>query len=238
MIWWMIYAVVAYFLKGLCGFGSTLVFTTMLSFSNNNINISPVELILGYPTNIILTWKERKSIKWNICLPSILLVILGSIPGVLFLKNVDSRIIKIVFGAVIIFVGLEMLLREISSRKSGGSPLFLGIIGLLSGLLCGLYGIGALMGAYIGRVTDDTSSFKANMCCVFLIENTFRLLMYFLTDILSAEIFRQALMLLPFMFIGVGLGIFSGKVLNEKLVKRLIVIMLIISGASLIINSL
>ena len=238
MIWWMVSAVAAYFVKGLCGFGSTLVFTTMLSFSNNNINISPVELLLGYPTNIILTWRERKSIKWNICLPSILLVILGSIPGVLFLKNVDSRIVKIIFGAVIIFVGLEMLIRELSTRKAKQSPVLLGIVGLLSGLLCGLYGIGALMGAYIGRVTDDTSSFKANMCCVFLVENTFRLIMYLVTDILSAEIFRQALGLLPFMFIGVGLGIFSGKVLDEKLDKRIIVIMLIISGAALILSSL
>ena len=178
------------------------------------------------------------SIKWNICLPSILLVILGSIPGVLFLKNVDSRIVKIIFGAVIIFVGLEMLIRELSTRKAKQSPVLLGIVGLLSGLLCGLYGIGALMGAYIGRVTDDTSSFKANMCCVFLVENTFRLIMYLVTDILSAEIFRQALGLLPFMFIGVGLGIFSGKVLDEKLVKRIIVIMLIISGAALILSSL
>lgn len=238
MFWWIISALCAYFVKGLCGFGSTLVFTSMLSFSNNNINISPVELILGYPTNIILTWKERKSIKWKICLPSILLVVIGSIPGVLFLKNVDSRIIKLIFGVVIILVGVEMLLRNQIKSSGKGSNLFLWVIGLLSGLLCGLYGIGALMGAYIGRVTEDSASFKANMCCVFLFENTFRLLLYLFTGILSAAIFRQALLMLPLMFAGLGLGILSANILNEKIVKRLIIILLILSGIALILNTL
>lgn len=112
MLGWMIATISAFFVKGLCGFANTLVFTTLLSFTNNNINISPVELMLGYPTNIILSWKERKSIKWGICIPLAALVILGSIPGVLFLKTADTSLIKVIFGFVIILIGLEMLLRE------------------------------------------------------------------------------------------------------------------------------
>ena len=177
MIWWVIAAVSAFFVKGLCGFANTLVFTTILSFGNNNVNISPVELILGYPSNAVLAWKERRSIKWSICVPLAILVIVGSIPGILFLKNADTTVIKIIFGFVIICIGTEMLLREIKAKKMKQSKLVLGIIGFLSGLLCGLYGIGALLGAYISRVTDDSHSFKANICVVFLAENTFRIIM-------------------------------------------------------------
>ena len=79
-----------------------------MSFGNNNRNISPAELLLGYPTNVIMAWKERRSIQWKICIPLSALVIAGSIPGI------------------------------------------------LSGLLCGLYGIGALLGAYVSRVTEDS----------------------------------------------------------------------------------
>ena len=50
-----------------------------------------------------------------------------------------------------------------------------GVLGILSGFLCGLYGIGALLGAYVSRVTDDSSSFKANICVVFFVENTVRM---------------------------------------------------------------
>ena len=120
MFWWILATLCAFFIKGLCGFANTLVFTTILSFGNSNVNISPVELILGYPTNAILAWKERKAINWRMCLPLAGMVILGSIPGILFLKNADTAIIKILFGVVIVVLGLEMLLRERSAKNSSG----------------------------------------------------------------------------------------------------------------------
>lgn len=238
MIWWIIATIWAFFVKGLCGFANTLVFTTILSFGNNNINISPVELLLGYPTNVILAWKERKSIKWSICLPLAAMVIIGSIPGVLFLKNVDTGMIKILFGIVIVAVALEMLLRELRPGKGKQSKIVLTIIGLLSGVLCGLYGIGALLGAYVNRVTDDSRAFKANICVVFFVENTFRMILYSIWGIITLDILRQALILLPFVLIGLVLGMLSSKVLNEKIVKRIVIVMLMISGVALIINSI
>lgn len=69
MLYWIVATVAAFFVKGLCGFANTLVFTSILSFGVSNANISPVELLLGFPTNVILAWKERKSIRWGICLP-------------------------------------------------------------------------------------------------------------------------------------------------------------------------
>lgn len=238
MIFWIIATLCAFFVKGLCGFANTLVFTTILSFGNNNVNISPVELILGYPTNIILAWKERKAIRWSICLPLALLVIVGSIPGVLFLKNADTGVIKIFFGAVIIFIGLEMLLREFQSKQMKQSKVVMGIIGVLSGLLCGLYGVGALLGAYVNRVTDDNSSFKANICVVFLVENTFRIVLYAIWGIITFDIIKQTLVLVPLMLIGLLLGMCSGKYLNEKIVKKIVIIMLVVSGVALIMNNL
>lgn len=238
MIWWIIATLCAFFVKGLCGFANTLVFTTILSFGNSNINISPVELILGYPTNAILAWKERKSIKWSVCLPLAALVLLGNVPGILFLKNADTGVVKIFFGFVIMFIALEMLLRETHPRKMKESKVVLGIIGILSGILCGLYGIGALLGAYVNRVTDNSSAFKANICVVFLVENTFRIILYGAWGIITAEIFKQAIMLLPIMLLGLWLGMRSSKVLDEKIVKRIVILMLLVSGVALVWNSL
>ena len=234
MIWWIIAAVCAFFVKGLCGFANTLVFTSILSFGNNNINISPVELLLGYPTNLILAVKERKSIKWSICLPLAALVILGSIPGALFLKTADTGIIKIFFGAIIIFIGLEMLLREFKPGKMKESKLLLGVIGLLSGVLCGLYGVGALLGAYLSRVTEDSRAFKANICFVFFVENTFRVFLYSLWGIINSEVLKNALILFPFVLAGLFLGMLCGKKINERYIKIIVIVLLILSGATLL----
>ena len=62
MYLWIIAAVAAYFIKGLCGFANTLVFTSILSFGASNANISPIDLLLGYPTNLILMRKNQRAL--------------------------------------------------------------------------------------------------------------------------------------------------------------------------------
>ena len=65
---WILATIAAYFIKGLCGFANTLVFTTILSFGTANASISPIDLVLGYPTNLILTWKNRNRLDWKVWL--------------------------------------------------------------------------------------------------------------------------------------------------------------------------
>lgn len=238
MLWWMIASLCAFFIKGLCGFANTLVFTSILSFGSNNIIISPVEVLLGYPTNLILAYKERASIDPKVCVPLTALVIAGSLPGVFLLKTADTGLVKILFGIVIVCIGIEMLLRERSQKKSKQSTPVLIFIGILSGILCGLYGIGALLGAYISRVTKNSHAFKANICIVFVAENTFRIIVYALSGILTFDIFLQALRLFPFMLAGLFAGMKSSSLMDEKTVKKLVIVMLILSGIALIANNL
>ena len=234
---WIVAAIGAFFIKGLCGFANTLVFTAILGFGANHINISPVELLLGYPTNIILTWKNRKNLKPKVYLPLALLVLLGSIPGAFVLKNMNARYIKIVFGVVVILIGIEMFFRENSKIKFRESKIVLGIIGILSGALCGLFGVGALLAAYVGRVTGTSSEFKANISAVFIVENTFRIILYTAIGVITSSSLKQALLLMPFMLAGLFFGIKSSQILDEKIVKRLVIILLIISGIVLIIRN-
>ena len=238
MIYWIIATLAAFFVKGLCGFANTLVFTSILSFGVSNASISPVELLLGYPTNFILAWKERKSIRWEICLPLALLVVVGTIPGVFFLKSANVSSIKVLFGAIIVLIGAEMLWSDANGSRFKQSKFLLILIGILSGILCGLYGVGALLGAYLGKVTNDSHSFKANICTVFVIENTLRIVLYTVRGLLTFDVLWQAVILLPFMLIGLGSGMLSGKFLDEKIVRKLVIVMLIVSGAALILTNL
>lgn len=234
MVLWIIATLAAFFVKGLCGFANTLVFTSILGFGENNVAISPVELMLGYPSNLILTWKNRKSLKKEVFIPLAVLVLLGSIPGALLLKNVDVKSIKIVFGVVVILLALEMFLREKSTKKYKESRLVLAIIGIVSGVLCGLFGVGALLAAYIGRTTDNSKEFKGNISAVFIVDNTFRIILYSVLGVITFDGLKQALILLPVALIGLFLGIKSASILDEKIAKHLVIVLLIISGIILI----
>ena len=145
MIWFIIATLVAFFIKGLCGFANTLIFNGILSYTANNINISPLEVVLGYPSNIILVWKERKSLNWKIWLPLTALVVAGSIPGIFLLKHTDAGLLKVIFGIAVIVIGVEMLFREMksnresSNRKPGGSKLVLVLIGITMALVLNLF---------------------------------------------------------------------------------------------------
>ena len=238
MVLWVIAAFAAFFVKGLCGFANTLVFTSILGFGVANVNISPVELLLGYPTNLILIWDNRKQLKSSVYLPLIVLVLGGSIPGAFLLKNIDIQALKIVFGAVVVLIGVEMFFREKSSSKMKESKLLLGVIGILSGLLCGLFGIGALLAAYVGRVTNTADEFKANISAVFIAENTFRVILYSLIGVITPDALKHALLLVPVMLAGLFAGMKSARILDEKLVRKLVILLLIVSGIVLIINNI
>ena len=235
MLLWIIAAFAAFFVKGLCGFANTLVFTSIMGFGAANVAISPVELMIGYPANFILTWKNRKKLDPNVFIPLAVLVLAGCIPGALLLKNVNAAYIKVVFGVVIILLGAEMFLREQGRLKFKESRPVLVIIGFLSGILCGLFGVGALLAAYVGRVTESGDEFKANISAVFIAENTFRLILYSVMGIITLDGLKQALVLMPFVIGGLLLGMRSSKVLEEKTVKRLVIVLLIVSGAALIL---
>lgn len=235
---WIIATLVAFYIKGLCGFANTLVFTSIMGFGANNVAISPVELLLGYPSNLILTFNNRHKLNKYVYIPLAALVLVGSIPGAFLLKNVDARYIKIVFGFVVILLGIEMFLREKKSGQMKESKLILGVIGILSGVLCGLFGVGALLAAYVGRVTKTSDEFKANISAVFIVENTFRIVLYSVLGIITFSNLKQALIMVPFMLAGLFAGIGSGRVLDEKIVKRLVIVLLIISGVALILMNI
>ncbi len=238
MYLWIIATIIAYFIKGLCGFANTLVFTSILSFGTANANISPIDLLLGYPSNLIMTWKNRKSLNIKVYLPLAVLVLAGSIPGAFWLKNVDVRIIKLVFGFVVAALGVEMLLREYSRQSRTSSKVVLAIIGMLAGVLCGLFGVGALLAAYVNRVTDDGSSFKANISAVFIVENTFRIVLYSGLGLLTLDTLKSAMTLMLFALIGLLAGIKCSSLMDEKLIKKIISIFLVLSGILLILKNL
>lgn len=238
MYLWFIAAIVAYFVKGLCGFANTLVFTSILSFGTVNVNISPVDLVMGYPANLILTWRNRKKLDSKVYMPLAGLVLAGSIPGAFILQNVDTHIIKIVFGVVVIGLGTEMLTREYSSKSVSTSRGVLWVIGILAGMLCGMFGVGALLAAYVSRVTDNSESFKANISAVFIAENTFRIILYSSMHILTVHTLKMSLILMPCALFGMFAGMKCSSKIEEKSVSRITSVLLIISGVSLILKNL
>ncbi len=227
----------AFFIKGLCGFANTLVLGAIASYTVSNSVITPIDLLLTIPMNIILALKNREKIDKKVASLLILFVLLGAIPGALFLANANTDFLKILFGFVVIFVSIDMYLRDKRKIKKKSHPLFMMALGLVSGFLCGIFGIGALLATYVSRTCEDTSSFKGTLCIVFLADNLFRIVLYIATDIITKEVALTGLFLFPIALFSMFIGMKFSTKIKESTAKKLIYIVLFLSGLSLVVTN-
>ncbi len=163
-------------------------------------------------------------------------MIIGIIPGIFFLKIGYDWLLKSALGLVIVGMAIQIATRK-DDVKPRGSSLSLILIGLISGVLAGVFGIGALVAVYFNKTTDNKQQFRANTCFVFCVENIFRFVLYALTGILNKNIFILTLTFLPAVVLGMMLGIKADKYIDERKLKFIVVILLIFSGATLFVKS-
>ena len=70
----------AFFLKGMAGFGNTLILNGGLAFIRENRFITPIDTLLGLPVNIFMLIREWKYIKFSITIPLLISVGAGIVP--------------------------------------------------------------------------------------------------------------------------------------------------------------
>ena len=239
MALWMLAALLGYFVKGVAGIGNTLVVTSMMSYTRTNAEITPVELLLCVPTYLVVNWVYRKHINWKLAIAPMCMVLAGDVLGVLLLKNVDVTAMKMVFGVVLILLSVEQLWRELRGKPGKAAhPALMLALGISAGVLCGMFGVGALLAAYFARVTTDDATYKGTMSVIFTVENTFRVIAYSATGLLTTASLTNAAMLLPFMGVGLFLGIRLSSRMNPRAMRLVITVMLLVSGLPLILTSL
>ena len=239
MILWMLAALVGYFVKGVAGIGNTLVVTSVMAYSRTNAEITPVELLLCVPTNLAVTWVYRRHINWKLAIAPLCMVLAGDALGVVLLKNVDVTAMKAVFGVVLILLSVEQLWRELRGKPTRtGHPALMLALGISAGVLCGMFGVGALLAAYLSRVTTDDQTYKGTMSIIFTVENFFRIVAYSAAGLLTTVSLTRAAMLLPFMTLGLFLGIRLSGRLNARTMRIIIGVMLLLSGLPLLLTAL
>jgi uncharacterized membrane protein YfcA len=240
-IFLFISALLAYFVKGITGFGNTLVMGTLFSFVVANRVTTPVDLLFSMPTNVFIVWRERRNISWKMVVPLSLMMMLGTIPGAMFLKTGSDWVLKALLGLVVVGIAMEMLLRnKVANKfdKKSVNPFFLVLIGVISGVLAGLFGIGALLVSYVSRTTDNRSEFRANICCVFLVDCTFRFILYAFAGLLTKELMMLTLSLSPAVVIGMLVATKIDSKLKESTVRKATIGLLLVSGIVLFIKSI
>ena len=157
MIIWHITVLAAYFVKGLAGFGNSLVHAGIMAFFTDNAVITPVDLLLTLPANITMAWKHRAHLQRKVWLPATIITVIFLVPGALLLRNLDGRVVKLIFGFVVIALSMDMLRQKKDQTPAAPSALSKAvnwIMIVLSGILSGMFGVGALLAGLVSLLTS------------------------------------------------------------------------------------
>ncbi len=227
----------AFIIKGLVGFGNPLLSNPLMAMRLNNNVITPGNLLLDLPVNTYIVLKNRKSFDVRVALPVAVCIILGVIPGTLFLKLGSPWMIKVLLGIFIIGLGIEMLTRD-TSKKANPSKLARTIISFLSGIMAGLFGINLLFLAYFERISGDRNAFRSNVCFVFLLENIFRAFFYLINGMFSVISLQITAISIPAAVLGVWVGSRIDRRMHEDTIKKMIIAIFILGGVSILVKAL
>lgn len=229
-----------FIIKGLTGFGNPLIANPIMAMRIDNVQITPGVLPVDMCVNLYISYKNRKDFITRLAIPIAVCIMIGVIPGSLFLKVGSQWIIKALLGLFIIALGIEMMTRKTpdnyAQRKN--NPFIMGLVSLISGFLSGLFGINMLFLAYLNRYVSNRHQFRANVCFIFSFENTFRLIVYAVTGILNKFTLFITLLSVPAAVLGIWIGGRIDLRLSEKTANRVINGVFILGGVSILVKAL
>jgi len=223
----------AYFVKGIAGFGDPLISQPLLSLTQMSPSeIGPMNLLLNQPMNLYMSYTNRKSFSIKKTIPMVAFILVGLVPGIICLKYASSWILKAMLGLVILFIGIEMLTRK-ESTNAKKNPVVMALVALASGFFAGLFGIGIFFVAYIERTGYvDRRQFRGQMCFIFFIEGTARILLYVIAGLYTPVILKAAVFAAVAGFAGLFCGSRVDTRLSEATVKKIIIIVFMCAGLS------
>ena len=230
-------AVAVYFagiIKGLTGFGFSLLAVPVLVLLLGPRTAVPVIILLNAVTNVVLFIGSRKAASLRQIIPLIVTGIATVPIGMLLLLALDASVIKLVVGCVTVLFALAFLTgfrRPVRNETRGFA-----VAGVISGTLNGLISTGGPpVILFLTNQGVSKRPFRASLITYFLFLNIATVPIYFAGGLLSSSIAGYAMLLLPALF----LGALTGSRLLSRIPERAfritaLVIVMIAGGLSVL----
>jgi len=223
------------FVQGLTGFGSALVAIPLLSLLIDIKAAVPLCILNGLLITFYLAFSLRRHLDRRKIAP----LVLGSIPGVVLgvsvLRQVDSGVIRVWMGILLLSYSLYSLFfrpRSCSLSRNWGYA-----AGFLTGCIGAAFSAGGPPTIIYTTLTGwEKEEIKATLSGFFALNGIVIALAHALTGISSTETLGYFALTAPFVLLGTGIGLRVGGRINRAAYLRLIFIFLLIMGAMMILG--
>lgn len=228
----------AYFMYGVSGFGSSLIAVPLLSHFLPLPSAVMLALVLDLIVAAGLTGKARHCVRWNEIIPMMPSALIGIMVGAAMLSRVPGEPLLVILGILVTFVGIRYLLLgpgggAISTRWSVPA-------GLLGGTASALFGTGGP--AYMSYLTHrlaHRSELRATFSGLIALDGGIRVAVFIANGLLFTSLDLTMLAIaLPAAALGLYLGHHAHTALSNQQIKRLIAALLLASGLSLVMRGM
>lgn len=224
---------VAYFVRGVAGFGSGLIAIPLLvHFLPLSVAV-PLVVVLDYIASLTQGVSNRVDIRWREILPLIPFSLLGVVVALFFLSRSDAMLLTKALAVFIILFALYMLSGY--TPKAGAARGWGVLAGVSGGMIGTLFGTGGpFYVTYFKARGLDKAAFRATFATVFLIDGAGRLTGYAGTGLFTLGFMQLLALALPLMGVFLYLGGHVHTRLSQAAFQRAISVLLIGSGISLL----
>lgn len=229
----LIVTFLAGFTQGLSGFGSILLALPLLTIFIDIKTVIPLVALHGLFMTIILLIELRRHLEWKKVLP----LFAGSIPGipigVFFLKNMNTDVIQLTMGVILLSYALFSLFCRavIWEMKSIGVLL----VGLLAGCLGGALGAsGPPVIVYTSLQPWTKDTIKVTLQGFFVASGLVVVIFHAMNGLTTILVFRYFLISLPALVVGTYVGSFFYGRIGENTYKKIMFLLLALLGTFLI----
>jgi uncharacterized membrane protein YfcA len=224
----------AYFIRGITGFGSGLIAVPLLAHFLPLQFVVPLCLMLDFSASLVLSRHGRRQVRWDEIRPLLPFTVVGIMLGALLLLNLPREPLLASLGLFVMLFGLRYVFNIHGERIV--SRLWAMPAGLLGGMIGALFGTGGPPYViYLTHRLRDKSELRATFSGLFLLEGALRILTFIVAGLLlQAQLFATILLAIPVMAGGLYLGNKVHVGIGNRQLILLIGVLLIVSGASLL----
>lgn len=223
----------AYFVRGISGFGSGLIAVPLLALSFPLTLVVPFMLLMDLTASAVLGRANSAQIRWQELAPLAPGSILGVVLGATLLLNMDRQALLAALGGVVLVFALRNLL-DLDGDKPVSRWWALPA-SLTGGTVSALFGTGGPPYViYLARRLRDKSIFRATTSALFFLEGGLRLLVFTVGGLMQPRLIVAYVLGLPLMAAGLWAGSRVHLRISNRQMMRLIGGLLLVSGGSLL----
>jgi hypothetical protein len=227
----------AAFIRGVTGFGLSLIFTPIMILIMDPKAAIPVNLLLAQLSNIVVLASCFRKVNIKRLLPMFAGSLMGVLVGVFIIIIISAAILKILIGCMTILFSI-LLVFKLTPRFTNER-----LASCVAGFLCGMLTTSVGFGGPPVMLFMHTQKWPKeeiypSLSAFFLISTGASLIGLSLSGLVTTHILLTSASLVPGLVIGVFLGMLAFKKVNDSFFRILSVMVIIGAGVLAVLSGL